>query len=387
MTPKERVHAVLVGGSEEGSAPDRVPIHHSSVSSRVASRILGREAYVGGGINRWREAAALWNGPDAHAEFVERTRRDSVDIAIALGHDLVRPGYWRDRRRPAARLDDHTFRYESEDGSRWEVKRLEPATELYNTIDRSPEPELALDDLDELVERAERSSEGHAPTEDDFADVRYALDRVGEEREVRAAGLWTSIPVDSPAWLEATLLRPDLVARLLDTQVVRSVKNAEVLAKMGARVLFGGGDFASDHGPMYSPQVFHELMLPRLKRISECCRRLGLYHFFGTDGNVWPVAEDLYGSSGICGHYEFDRRAGMDIPKLHSLYPHITMVGNISSFTLHTGSPEEVEAETRACLEEAKETGKVIAGCSNIIISETPDRNVDVMLETIAKYR
>ena len=178
-----------------------------------------------------------------------------------------------------------------------------------------------------------------------------------------------------------------LVGRLLDAQVARSVKNAEVLARMGARVLFGGGDFASERGPMYSPRVFHDLMLPRLQRISECCHRLGLYHFFGTDGNVWPVAEDLYGNSRVDGHYEVDRRAGMDILRIHERYPHITMVGNISSFTLHTGSPEDVEVETRACLEEARETGKVIAGCSNIIISETPDRNVDVMLETIAKYR
>ena len=111
------------------------------------------------------------------------------------------------------------------------------------------------------------------------------------------------------------------------------------------------------------------------------------YHLFGTDGNVWPAAEDLYGNSGIDGHYEVDRRAGMDIPRIHERYPHITMVGNISSFTLHTGSPEDVKAETRACLEEAKRTDKVIAGSSNIIISETPERNVDVMLETIAKHR
>ena len=98
---------------------------------------------------------------------------------------------------------------------------------------------------------------------------------------------------------------------------------------------------------MYSPRVFHDLMLSRLQAISEACHRLGLYHLFGTDGNVWPVAEDLYGDSGIDGHYEVDRKAGMDILRIHSSYPHITMIGNISSFTLHTGSPEDVEAETQ----------------------------------------
>jgi uroporphyrinogen-III decarboxylase len=121
--------------------------------------------------------------------------------------------------------------------------------------------------------------------------------------------------------------------------------------------------------------------------VSDACHRAGAYHLFGTDGNVWPVAEDLYGRSGVDGHYELDRKAGMDIVKIHERYPHIAMVGNISSFTLHTGSRADVEAETRACLMEAKQTNKVIAGASNLIVCETPFENVEAMLETISKYR
>lgn len=211
--------------------------------------------------------------------------------------------------------------------------------------------------------------------------------KIGSEREIRCLGIWTAIPVSEPVWLEAALLRPDLVGRYLDAQVTRSIKNLNVLAPLGGRLFFGGGDFASDHGPMYSPQVFHDLILPRLQQISEVAHQLGAYHFFGTDGNVWPVAKDLYGQSGIDGHYEVDRKAGMDILKIHEQYPHITMVGNISSFTLHTGSLADVEEEARSCLLEARETNKVIAGCSNIIISETPMKNVECMLKTISKYR
>lgn len=382
MTPKERVRAVF-----EGRAPDRVPIAHISVSSRVASQILGRDAYVGGGMNQWREAVALWNGDDAHAEFCERARQDAIAIAIALDHDVVRPDYWRDSRRPVARLDEHTFRYETADGSQWEVMRLDPVTELYSAAARSPRPELQVSDLEAVVARAEEDAEHYRPRVEDFPEACYALEKVGHEREVRGPGVSTSIPVGQPAWLEATLLRPDLVGRYLDAQVTRSIRNAEVLARIGIRLFFGGGDFASNLGPMYSPRVFHDLMLPRLERVSEACHRAGAYHLFGSDGNVWPVAEDLYGRSGIDGHYELDRRAGMDILKVHERYPHITMVGNISSFTLHTGSPAEVAAETRACLFEAKQTNKVIAGCSNIIVPETPLQNVEAMLRAISECR
>jgi len=382
MLPKERVRAVL-----DGCVPDKVPVHHISVSSRVASRILGHEAYVGGAINQWREATAWWNGPEAHGEFVERTRQDAIDIAIALDQDIVRPSYWRDPDQPTARLDEYTFRYECPDGDDWHIKHLDPATELYNVIEQSDRPQLQLDDLDKVVEDMEAEAAEYTPTEQDFADVAYVLERVGEQREVRAPGVSLCIPYDETAWLEAAALRPDLLARLLDVQVGQAVDNIEVLVRMGATVLFGGGDFASDLGPMYSPRIFHELMLPRLQKISQACHRLGLYHLFGTDGNVWAVADDLYADSGVDGHYEVDRKAGMDILSIHQRYPHITMIGNISSFTLHTGSPDDVAAETRACLEEAKQSNKVIAGCSNIIVSQTPDRNVDAMLEAIAKYR
>jgi len=381
MTGRERVQAVM-----EGKPTDKVPVMHISFSSRVASEILGREAHVGGGMQQWREAAALWNGADAHAEFIERSITDAIDVSRACGHDMIRPYYWRDKRKPAGRIDEYTFRYESPDGS-WEVKRLDPPTELYNRIDGSPPPVRTLEGLEAEVEAAERSVDRYRPTGETFPEVLTVLERMGDRYEVRTGGPWTNIPEGDPLWLEATLLRPDLVARLLDTQVARSITNIEFLSRRGGRIFFGGGDFAAENGPMYSPRVFRDLMVPRLKKISEFCHQLGVYHLFGTDGNLWALADDFYVSSGIDGHYEVDRKAGMDILKIHERYPHIAMFGNISSFTLHVGSPKDVAAETRACVEEAKATGKVVVGCSNIIVSETPMENVDAMLTTIETYR
>ncbi len=381
MTSKERVTATL-----DGKRPDRVPVMHISFSSRIASALLGREAYVGGGMQQWREACALWQGPDAHAAFIEHSIRDAIDISKFCGHDMIRPGYWRDRRKPAARIDEYTFRFEGPGGA-YEVKQLDPATELYNVIDASPAPERTFEGLEAEVEAAEKAAAAYQPTEDRFREVLEAQRRMGRTHAIRGHGLESNIPVDDPFWLEAALLRPDLVGRFLDTQVVTSLKIADFLSKYGIRVFFGGGDFASDLGPMYSPQVFHDLVLPRVRQISEHCHKLGGYYMFGTDGNLWPLADDFYGASGIDGHFEVDRKAGMDILKVHERFPHITLFGNISSYTLHVGSVADVVAETRACMEEAKATGKVVAGCSNIIICETPMENVEALLKTVDKYR
>lgn len=382
MTSIERISALF-----EGKVPDKPPLMHISFSSRSASIILGRETYVGGAIQQWREAKALWQGPDAHAEFTERCRKDAIAIAVACNHDMIRTSYWRDKRKPAKRIDEYTFRYEDADGN-WEVKRLDPVTELYNAVSQSPRKESTLEDLPAIIEQMEAQSETYdAAKDDDYDDAKYMINAVGHKMSIRGAAPWTCVPISDPVWLEATMLAPELVGRYLDAQLTVSLKKLKFAVSLGLKYFFGGGDFAANQGPMYSPKIFRELMLPRLKKVSEACRRLGVYHLFGTDGNVWPVAEDLYKASGIDGHYEFDRRAGMNPIEVHEKYPHLVMVGNISSHTLHTGTPADVEREVRECLDEARKTNKVITGCSNIIISETPAKNIEAMLDTIAKYR
>lgn len=381
MTSRERVEAVL-----DGRTPDRPPVMHVTFSSRVASEILGRKAHVGGAIQRWRESVAIWEGPDAHEAFVQRCINDAIDIAEAFGHDMIRPGYWRYRRVPTERIDEYTFRYDDPDG-RWEILRLDPDTELYNPIDGSPALERVPEDLEAETEAAEQAANDYQPTEEDFEEILAVLARKDDTHAVRVDAAQTALSTEDPLWMEASLLRPDLCERLLDSQVTRSIKKIDFLYQRGARVFFGGGDMASELGPIYSPKVFHDLLVPRLKVISDHCHKLGAAHLFCTDGNVWAVAEDFYVHSGIDGHCEFDRKAGMDILKLHERFPHITMIGNISSYTLHTGSVEDVIAETRACVEEARTTGKVIVGCSNLIVPETPMRNVEAMIKTIEKYR
>ena len=99
MLPKERVAATF-----RGEKTDRVPIYFGQMSSRVASAALGREVIIGGGYPQWREACALWEGPDAHAEYLERHWTDAIDMYVKLGMDHLRAEYWRLARKPAKSL-------------------------------------------------------------------------------------------------------------------------------------------------------------------------------------------------------------------------------------------------------------------------------------------
>ncbi len=362
---------------------DRIPTYHCNISSRSASIILGREAYVGGAIQRFREAVALWTGEDAHAEFLERTKRDTIDLGTVLDLDMVRVSYWRLDRKPTRRIDDNTFYYGDPDG-KWEVMRFDPDTELYQTVDWSPRPEETMEDVERQVEHAERGAENYKPTKEDFPDILMGIAAYGGERAIPGTGVGIAIQ-RTEMWLEAIVTRPDLVERALDAQVVRAVKNIEALADVDVHVMLGGGDMASNQGPIYSPRAFRELIVPRQKKVTEACRKHGKYHFFASDGNLWPIAEDLFPA--VQGFYEIDSRAGMDPCLLREQYPHVTLLGSISSHTLHLGTKEEVIAETLYCIEAAKKYGSMVVGCSNLIMSQTPEENLLAMLDTIRENR
>ena len=169
--------------------------------------------------------------------------------------------------------------------------RFDPRTELYNAIDRSVDPEPTEADLERYVAYVERSAALAHPTPASFFNLENAIAVFGETKAIHGGGIGISIPwyqtYGGQIWLEMAILRPDLVGRILDAKVKTAVKNIKVQAQMGIRYLHGGGDFARKHGPMYSPQVFHDLMLPAC---SKYLRRKehGCYHLFASDGNLWP---------------------------------------------------------------------------------------------------
>jgi hypothetical protein len=379
MLPKERVQAAF-----DHQPSDKVPLYQAGFSSWAGSIVLGREAYVGGGIQQYREARALWEGADAHAEYLERSRQDAFDIAEVLDLDLIRPSYWRMNEKPTKRVDENTFFYGDEDGV-WRVMSLNPQTELYQVAARSPQPELTMEDLERSVSGKPISPDQHHPTPDNWPDLVAAIERF-PDRAIPGFGSGLCI-LREPIWLEACVLRPDLVGKYLDRQVTHVPGNVAAMKQMGLRYVCGGGDFAGPRGPMYSPRVFHDLMAPRLKQITEICHAAGCYHGFASDGNLWPVADDLFGNAQVDFFYEMDRRSGMDPARLRQTFPHLTLWGGITSETLHMGTVEEVRVETLTALQMAQEHSGMVVGCSNQIVAGTPPANIEVMLATMREHR
>ncbi|HIE18793.1 TPA: hypothetical protein EYP75_03615 [Candidatus Bathyarchaeota archaeon] len=387
VTPRERVLAAF-----EHESTDKVPIHHLGFSSQAASYILGREAYVGGGIQQWREAKALWKGEDAHREFLRRSLRDAFDVGIAVENDILRLHYWRLNEKPARKINEYTFLYGDPNG-RYVIRRFVPSSELFNIVEEyPPRTKMTVSDqfkeLKKYLNEREEWLQNYSPKREDFKQIRYLMEKYGKKYALRISGGTVGIGLPTePIWLLAMVAKPDLAARYLDIQVEIALKRMRYFAEAGVKFLFSGCDIASDDGPCFPPRVFRELVLPRMQRVTEECHKYGMYLLYASDGNLWPIADDLFGRSGIDGYYEIDRRAGMDLHKLRERFPDLVLIGNISSYTLHSGTREEVIAETLSCLREAKRSRGIIVGVSNYIVPGTPKENIKALMETIHKYR
>jgi len=334
----------------------------------------------------WREADAWWRGEDAHEEFIKRSLQDALDIALLCQHDIVRPCYWRYERRPTNRLDEYTFLYEYGPQEEWKVLRYDPGSEQAHVFDYVRKPQQSLEDIVQQVAQFERSVEDFQPSEEQFNGEFAAKRQLGNEYAIRVSGGQCGLPFGT-AWLEALAVRPDLIERYLDAQVEQQRRTIKFLAEHGFRFFFGGQDFAGNEGPFYSPRVFREIVLPRLRQIVQIAHDYEAYLLFASDGNLWPVAEDLFGVSGVDGYYEIDRRAGMDLGELRQRFPDLTLIGNISTHTVARGTREQVVAETISCLETAKQHQGIIVGASNYFVPGTPIENVEAVLETIDQYR
>lgn len=379
MTSLERVFMTL-----RFQQPDRVPCFEQGVASNVASVILGRQAQTGGGRFRRDGVEAAMRGPDAYREYEETYFQDTCDLVETLDFDVVSPP-WAGGGVPARKLDERTYLFGDPDHS-WFVMQFDPTSDTFHTIDASIRHENGLNEIANCVRDLEKRVEEHRSfTPGDFGVLQRFIERFGKTRAI-AAGPCLFIPLET-AWLEAMMLYPDLIMRYTDAQAELACSMIDTLATMGVHMIWGGGDFATNKGPLYSPAHFRQFMLEPLKRMTARCHKHGIPYIFRTDGVIWPVAQELFVESGVDGYGEIDKQAGMDLSEIRRRLPHLILWGNVDcGATLTTGSREEVAAETRACIDAVAAGGGYLLGSSNVIHSGVPPENLLTMVETCREY-
>ena len=363
--------------------PDRVPLFEQGIAPNVASQILGRYAYTGsGGVGAKDTFELLMERKRDY--LVKRMCKDIVELHVKLDLDVVRPPLVpsSDAKGPTKVLGKYTYYFEDEETKMWRIYKYSPKSKMMTLIDSSIKRE-GLRGIERLVEHLEDSEVEY--DESIFEVMEYVIDELGDQKFIAGHG-GIGVSMDTP-WMLALIKRPDLVKRFLEQQLRRTMKLIKLERERGVDFILGGGDLAGTKGPMYSPSLFKKILLPYLKRLVNFCHELGLPYIFRTDGNVWPIARELFVESGVDGYGEIDAQAGMDLGELKRKFPNLILWGNVDcARTLVFGPEERVVQETIDCIRKAARGGGYILGSSNTIHPNVKARYFLLMLHTAKRY-
>jgi uroporphyrinogen decarboxylase len=163
---------------------------------------------------------------------------------------------------------------------------------------------------------------------------------------------------------------PVFTHKLLEARTEWCLAMFHKAVSLGADVVVLGDDGGHNHGPMISPRLWRQFVLPHHRRIVDETAAPVIWH---SDGNVealLPMAVE----AGFVGFHSLEPRAGMDLGAVKREFGQdLVLVGNIDVRVLCGSDLEAVRAEVRRCIEQgAPGGGYMIATCNSIFDGMNP---------------
>jgi uroporphyrinogen decarboxylase len=198
----------------------------------------------------------------------------------------------------------------------------------------------------------------------------------------RAAFMWSAYLMDIDNILLNFLAEPEMVEIVMDKVLECNMEVVRRAIRAGAEVIVLGDDYASNHGPMMSPAVFRQFILPRLKRMIDMIHEEKALCVKHSDGNLYPLLE-MIASAGPDGLNPVEPVAGMDLQTTKRLVgDRMCLVGNIDcAHLLPYGTSDQVRAAVRQAIADAAPGGAYILSSSNSIHSSCNAANVVAMVQ------
>jgi len=188
-------------------------------------------------------------------------------------------------------------------------------------------------------------------------------------------------------YFKSMIRNPELIERVNKIVTDYELRFFRNCFEIGADMVFVSGDWAMTKGPMVAGKFTEKFIAPPLQKIVELAHSYGKPCFKHSDGNIWPII-DIILNTGIDGLHPIDPMAGMDMADAKArIGDKVCLMGNVScAYSLVSGTPEEVEAETKEVIRKAGRGGGLICMSSNSIHSGVKAENYLAMLKTIKKY-
>jgi uroporphyrinogen decarboxylase len=224
-----------------------------------------------------------------------------------------------------------------------------------------------------------------------YEALQEAVTRFGHYRAMifQARDVWSSVRdyMGYEGALIALINQPRLVEAVVAKCVDHYIAVIQHAAELGADVVFTGDDIADNKGPIFSPRLFDQLLMPHYRRLVRAIHEAGLYHWKHSDGNMYPFLDRIV-DAGTDGIDPIDPLGGMELAVVKAKYgPRVAIKGNVDQTQLLSiGPPEKVVESVKSCIRQAGAQGGYVCSSSNSIHSGVDPQLYVTMVEAIHRY-
>jgi uroporphyrinogen decarboxylase len=181
-------------------------------------------------------------------------------------------------------------------------------------------------------------------------------------------------------------LDPRLVHRMADLTTDFNLAVIDHAERMGIDAIAVEGDLAGSTNLIMSPRDFKEYIRPYLEKIVTYAHKKGLKIIKHSDGNIWPILDDLV-EIGFDGIHPIQPQC-MDIGAVKEyIGEKACIIGNIDcQELLPDGTPDEVDRAVKETIGIASPGGGYIISSSNSIHPGVKPENYIAMVKAVHKY-
>jgi len=182
--------------------------------------------------------------------------------------------------------------------------------------------------------------------------------------------------------------RPDWAELLLERLTERNIVKARETAKAGADMLHFGDDVANQRSLMFPPQLWRQMLKPRLARAIAAGRAQNpdIAVWYHSDGNIEAIIPDLI-EVGVTVLNPVQPEC-MDPFEIHEQYgDQLVLDGTIGTQSVMPfGSKQDVEQTVAGTIERCGQNGGLVLSPTHVLEPEVPIENIVMFFKACAKY-
>lgn len=184
------------------------------------------------------------------------------------------------------------------------------------------------------------------------------------------------------------IINKEFAEALLDKIVEIRVDMAQRYAKANVDILMLGDDVSTQLDMMISPEIWREMIKPRLAKVIKAAKDIkpDILVFYHGDGNLQKIIPDLIEVGvDILNPVQPECMDPVEIKKLYG--DRLSFWGTLGTqTTMPFGTPEEVKKECKRLIENVGKGGGLLLAPTHVIEPEVPFENLEAYIDAVKEF-